>query len=214
MPFPANPADAASLLQIDGGADGLSDAAFDEAIERIAAEWVLDTGVERLLLLPPDHTRLYSSAGRIAAALWRHLSDRVAIDLLPALGTHHAMKPEQKRMMFGEEIPLDRFIDHDWKRDLVDCGVVPGERLAELSGGRMTDPVTVAVNRRIVSGEYDLALSLGQVVPHEVIGFANHSKNVCIGCGGGEMLHQSHFLGAVCGIENVLGEADTPVRRL
>ncbi|MEO0531111.1 MAG: D-mannonate epimerase, partial [Planctomycetota bacterium] len=113
-----------------------------------------------------------------------------------------------------EKIPLERFIAHDWRNDLEPLGTIPGVKLAELSGGRMTDPVEVAVNKRIVSGDYDLVLSIGQVVPHEVIGFANHSKNVCIGCGGGGMLHQSHFLGAVCGIEEVLGVVDTPVRRL
>lgn len=208
------PADRPSLFAHESGPEGLSEAQFDEAIDRLVDSWVLNAGVERLLLLPPDHTRLYSSAGRITAALWERLHQRLAIDVMPALGTHHAMKPEQLRMMFGESIPLERFVAHDWRNDLEPLGVIPGERLAELSGGRMTDAVEVAVNKRIVGGGYDLALSIGQVVPHEVIGFANHSKNVCIGCGGGGMLHQSHFLGAVCGIEDVLGEVDTPVRRL
>ena len=202
------------LFRVEGAEAGFTDAQFNDAIEQIAQQWVLGPGVKRLLLLPPDHTRLYSFAGKITAALWRRLSDSVEIDVMPALGTHHAMKPEQLRMMFGEEIPLDRFVAHDWRRDLERLGVIPGDRLAELSGGRMNDPVEVAVNKRIVLGSYDLVLSIGQVVPHEVIGFANHSKNVCIGCGGGGMLHQSHFLGAVCGIERILGEVDTPVRRL
>lgn len=209
-----DPADEPYLLAEDGGAGGLSDCDLDDIVERIADQWVVKPGVERLLILPPDHTRLYSQAGKITASLWRLLSDRVEIDVLPALGTHHAMKPEQLRMMFGETIPLDRFIAHDWRNDLEPLGTIPGERLSELSDGRMTDPVEVAVNKRLVSDDYDLVLSVGQVVPHEVIGFANHSKNVCIGCGGGGMLHQSHFLGAVCGIEKVLGVADTPVRRL
>ncbi len=209
-----NPADEPSLLSEYPGSEGLDDCNFEDIVERIADKWVVQAGVERLLLLPPDHTRLYSQAGRITAALWRLLSDRVAIDVMPALGTHHPMKPAQLRMMFGEEIPLERFIAHNWRDDLEPLGVISAGRLSELSGGRMTDPVEVAVNKRIVSGEHDLVLSIGQVVPHEVIGFANHSKNVCIGCGGGGMLHQSHFLGAVCGIEDVLGVADNPVRRL
>ena len=209
-----SPADEPSLLadHVPGGC--LSGCDLQDSVERIADQWVLKPGVERLLILPPDHTRLYSQAGQITASLWSLLADRVEIDVLPALGTHHAMTSDQLRMMFGEKIPLDRFIPHNWRTDLEPCGVVPGARLAELSDGRMTDPVEVAVNRRLVSGGYDLVLSIGQVVPHEVIGFANHSKNVCIGAGGGAMLHQSHFLGAVCGIEKVLGVADTPVRRL
>lgn len=209
-----NPADKPSLLADRGGPEGLSSCDLEDCLERIADQWVLKAGVKRLLLLPPDHTRLYSQAGQITASLWSLLHDRVEIDILPALGTHHAMKPEQLRMMFGDEIPLDRFIAHDWRNDLTPLGTIPGERLSELSGGRMTEPVEVAVNKRVVSDDYDLVLSIGQVVPHEVIGFANHSKNVCIGCGGGGMLHQSHFLGAVCGIEDVLGVVDTPVRRL
>ncbi|WP_197525110.1 lactate racemase domain-containing protein [Botrimarina hoheduenensis] len=202
------------LITLDGGPAGLTTKNWQECLEQIAQTWILDAGVERLLLVPPDHTRLYSFAGTLTAELWRMLHDRVAIDILPALGTHLPMTERQLRMMFGEEIPLDRFHAHNWRTDLKPLGVFPAEFLDELSGGRMRSPVEVAVNRRIISGGYDLVLSLGQVVPHEVIGFANHSKNICIGCGGGQMLHQSHFLGAVCGIEQVLGVIDTPVRRL
>ncbi len=209
-----NPADEPSMFAVDGGSDGLSSEQVEYAVDQIASEWVEGAGVKRLLLLPPDHTRLHSFAGPITAALWRRLNERVSIDVMPALGTHYPMKAAQLRMMFGDDIPLERFIPHNWRDDLTPVGVISGERLAELSGGRMKEPVEVAVNKRIVSGEYDLALSVGQVVPHEVIGFANHAKNVCIGCGGGGMLHQSHFLGAVCGIEDVLGTADNPVRQL
>lgn len=208
------PADRPSLLADRAAGGCLSDCDLQDVVERVADKWVLQPGVERLLLVPPDHTRLHSQAGPITAALYKAVGERVHTDVLPALGTHHPMKPQQLRMMFGETVPLERFFPHDWRNDLSPLGVIPGERLAELSGGGMTDPVEVAVNKRIVSGDYDLVLSIGQVVPHEVIGFANHSKNICIGAGGGAMLHQSHFLGAVCGIEDVLGVADNPVRRL
>ena len=201
-------------IAVDGGADGLTEQVLDELVTQVAQQWILDAGVRRLLLLPPDHTRLYSLAGDITAKLWQQLHPEVAIDILPALGTHVPMSEKQLRMMFGEEIPLERFIPHDWINDLEPLGTLPEDYLSTLSDGQMKTSVTVAVNRRIVSGDYDLVLSIGQVVPHEVIGFANYSKNVCIGCGGGEMLHKSHFLGAVCGIEKVLGEIDTPVRQL
>jgi len=201
-------------IAVDGGTDGISDQAFDVLVHQIADAWVLSQGVERLLLVPPDHTRLYSFAGKITAKLWQMLSDRVDIDILPALGTHKPMTEEQLRMMFGNDIPLDRFVPHDWLHDLVPLGTLPRDFLENLSQGRMHSEVIVAVNRRIVEGGYDLVLSIGQVVPHEVIGFANHSKNICIGCGGGEMLHQSHFLGALSGIEDTMGEIDTPVRQL
>ena len=209
-----NPVAPGTLFAVDGEQHGITGAHFEELIDAIAEQWVLQQDVSRLLLIPPDHTRLYSQAGAITAGLWKRLHDRVDISILPALGTHLPMTPEQLRMMFGEEIPLDRFLAHNWRTDLETVGVLPQEFLEELSDGRMRSEVNVAVNRHIVSGGYDLVLSIGQVVPHEVIGFANHSKNICIGCGGGEMLHQSHMLGAVCGIEQVLGVIDTPVRRL
>lgn len=202
------------LLCIDAGPGGLTAEKLQKVVAQVADAWVTGPGVERLLLLPPDHTRLHSFAGAITAELWRTLHGTVEIDILPALGTHLPMTPEQLRMMFGDEIPLDHFLAHNWRTDLEPLGVLSEDFLASLSDNRLRSPVEVAVNKRIVSGAYDLVLSIGQVVPHEVIGFANHSKNVCIGCGGGQMLHQSHFLGAVCGIEQVLGQVDTPVRRL
>ncbi len=201
-------------IAIDGGEQGLSDEQLDAVVAQIAEDWVVGPGAKKLLLLPPDHTRLYSFAGQITAKLWEQLHERVEIDILPALGTHFPMSETQLRLMFGDKIPLERFIPHRWRDDLEELGVLPAEFLEQLSEGRMKSPVTVAVNRRIVSGEYDQVLSIGQVVPHEVIGFANFSKNICIGCGGGQMLHQSHFLGAVCGIEQVLGEIENPVRQL
>ncbi len=206
--------ESSSLFMHDGGPAGLSENTFESLVQQIAEEWIHSTGVKRLLILPPDHTRLYSYAGKITQRLWTILKDQIEIDILPALGTHLPMTESQLRMMFGDEIPLDRFIPHDWRNDLEHLGTLPEEFLTELSGGKMKSEVDVAVNKRIVSGDYDLAISVGQVVPHEVIGFANHTKNICIGCGGGAMLHQSHFLGAVCGIESVLGRVDTPVRTL
>ena len=201
-------------IAIDGGAEGISDSALDQIVLQLCDQWIWEPKVKRLLLLPPDHTRLHSFAGVITQKLWQLVGEKVNVDILPALGTHKPMTTEQLRMMFGQQIPLSHFIAHDWINDLEPLGTLSKKYLADLSQGKMSSEVTVAVNRRIVGGEYDLVLSIGQVVPHEVIGFANYTKNVCIGCGGGEMLHQSHFLGAVCGIENVMGEIDTPIRRL
>ncbi|MGL4512773.1 MAG: gluconokinase, GntK/IdnK-type [Lacipirellulaceae bacterium] len=202
-------------IAIDGGPEvGLSDARLDELIDEVAQRWVLDAGVKRLLLLPPDHTRLHSFAGPITTRLYQRLAGRVHIDVMPTLGTHKPMTAAQLRLMFGDAIPRERIIDHDWREGLETLGSLPAEFLAEHSSGRMEWPVPVAVSKHVVSGGYDLVLSIGQVVPHEVIGFANHTKNVCIGAGGGDLLQTSHFLGAVVGIEEVLGTADNPVRRL
>ena len=98
-------------------------------------------------------------------------------------------------------------------------GSVDGLEVDRLSGGRLAragviEDVEVAVNPAVTSGGYDVVLSLGQVVPHEVVGLANYTKNVMIGVGGKPVIDRSHLLGAVYGMERVMGRADTPVRRL
>lgn len=211
---PAYVGDSPYELAVADAKRPIGTAELHKHIDRLLEQWVLKAGVERLLLLPPDHTRLHSFAGEITRHIWRSVSDRVSIDVMPAVGTHFAMSPAQLHMMFGDEIPLERYKVHDWRNDLAELGEIPAEKLTELSGGRMEMPVNVAVNRRLVSGDYDQVLSIGQVLPHEVIGFANHAKNLCVGAGGADLIHKSHYLGAVCNMETILGRADTPVRRL
>lgn len=169
---------------------------------------------KKVLVLPPDHTRLNSQAGPITALLYEMLAARgVQVDILPALGTHNAMTEKQLRMMFGETIPLDAFKVHDWRNGIVRKSEVPGEMLAELSGGKVNYSVGVEVNKMLFDG-YDRIFSVGQVVPHEVVGMANYTKNIVVGAGGADIINKSHFLGAVCNMETILGRADTPVRRL
>ena len=169
---------------------------------------------KKVLLLPPDHTRLNSMAGPITAMAWEWLTERgVHVDILPTLGTHNAMSEAQLRMMFGPAIPLETFKVHDWRNDVVRKGEVPGEMLSDLSGGKVEYAVGVEVNK-ILYDDYDLILSIGQVVPHEVVGMANYTKNIVVGAGGSDIINKSHFLGAVCNMERLLGRADTPVRRL
>ncbi|MDZ8117948.1 lactate racemase domain-containing protein [Pontiella agarivorans] len=168
----------------------------------------------RVLLLPPDHTRLNSMAGPITAMVYEKLTaDGVEVDILPTLGTHNPMTDAQLRMMFGEQIPLDAFKVHDWRNEVVRKGEISGDMLAELSDGKVNYTVGVEVNRMLFDG-YDLILSIGQVVPHEVVGMANYTKNIVVGAGGSDIINKSHFLGAVAGIENILGQTDSPVRRL
>ena len=170
--------------------------------------------LERVLVIPPDHTRLNSMAGAITAYVHEHLTGiGVTVDILPALGTHNAMTDKQLRMMFGDRIPLDAFKVHDWRNDVVCRGTIEGDLLSQLSSGRVDYPVRVEVNKCLLDG-YDLILSVGQVVPHEVVGMANYTKNIVVGAGGSDMINKSHFLGAVCNMETLLGRADTPVRRL
>jgi nickel-dependent lactate racemase len=169
---------------------------------------------KKVLLLPPDHTRLNSQAGPITAMAYEWLTERgVQVDILPTLGTHNPMTEKQLRMMFGDSIPLEKFKVHDWRNGVVRKGEISGEWLSELSGGKVDYSVGVEVNQMLFDG-YDLILSIGQVVPHEVVGMANYTKNLVVGAGGSDIINKSHFLGAVCNMETILGRADTPVRRL
>ena len=169
---------------------------------------------KRVLILPPDHTRLNSMAGPITEMVYEKLTAQgVQVDILPTLGTHNPMTEAQLRMMFGESIPLDAFRVHDWRNEVVRKGEIPGEMLSELSGGKVDYTVGVEVNKMLFDG-YDLILSVGQVVPHEVVGMANYTKNIVVGAGGSDIINKSHFLGAVCNMEAILGRTDTPVRRL
>ena len=169
---------------------------------------------KKVLILPPDHTRLNSQAGPITTIAYEWLIARgVQVDILPTLGTHNAMTEKQLRMMFGETIPLDAFKVHDWRNGIVRKGEVSGAMLSDLSGGKVDYSVGVEVNKMLFDG-YDLILSVGQVVPHEVVGMANYTKNIVVGAGGSDIINKSHFLGAACNMETILGRTDTPVRRL
>lgn len=169
---------------------------------------------KKILILPPDHTRLNSQAGPITAMAYEWLTARgVQVDILPTLGTHNPMTDAQLRMMFGETIPLENFKVHDWRNGIVRKGEISGQRLSELSGGKVNYSVGVEVNQMLFDG-YDLILSVGQVVPHEVVGMANYTKNLVVGAGGADIINKSHFLGAVCNMETLLGRTDTPVRTL
>jgi nickel-dependent lactate racemase len=156
---------------------------------------------------------LNSRAGEITAHLWKRLHTTVHIDIMPALGTHVPMTRAQCVRMFGEAVPFERILPHRWRTDLKELGEVPAKDMRGFSGGMFGEPMKVAVNKQLFDGKYDLILSVGQVVPHEVIGLANYTKNILIGVGGKDTIDKSHFLGAVCGMESIMGRIDTPVRR-
>ena len=169
--------------------------------------------MRKVLLLPPDHTRFHSGAGKLTNILWHHLKDRCEVDILPALGTHVAVTDAEIDEMFGD-VPHDRFIVHNWRTDVVRIGTVPADFVAEVSEGAWKQEIPVEVNRRVIEGGYDWILSLGQVVPHEVVGMANYSKNLFVGCGGAGMISASHAMGAFYGLERMMGRDHSPVRRV
>ncbi|MCX6929736.1 MAG: lactate racemase domain-containing protein [Verrucomicrobia bacterium] len=169
--------------------------------------------LRKVLLLPPDHTRLNSNAGELTGLLYEMLSPQTEVDIMPALGTHSPMTEAQLRMMFGDGIPLARFKVHDWRKGVRQVGVVPGKLIREWSGGLVDYDVRIELSNLLFAG-YDLILSIGQTVPHEVVGMANYTKNVVVGAGGEDIINKSHFLGAAYGMERMMGRIDTPVRRL
>jgi len=166
----------------------------------------------RVVAVPPDFTRFHSKAGELTELAWEFYGDALT-DVLPALGTHTPMSDGQIATMFGET-PRELFRVHDWRKDIVTLGEVPGEFVREVSEGLVEYSWPAQVNRLLRDGGHDLILSVGQVVPHEVVGMANGSKNIFIGTGGVMGIHRSHFLGAVYGMERMMGRADTPVRRV
>jgi len=166
----------------------------------------------KVLAVPPDYTRLPSRSGELTEFAWQYYAEKLT-DVLPALGTHSPMTEQQISHMFGST-PHDLFRVHDWRNDVLTLGYVPGEYVSEVSGGAVDYPWPVQVNKLLEEGNFDLILSIGQVVPHEVVGMANYNKNIFVGTGGSEGINKSHFIGAAYGMEKMMGRADTPVRKV
>jgi nickel-dependent lactate racemase len=167
---------------------------------------------KRVLIVPPDASRFHSRAGELTQLTYAHYGDAVKA-VLPALGTHTAMDEPALARMFGA-MPRELFRAHRWRDDVVTLGEVPASFVHEQSEGKLNYAWPAQVNRLVVEGGFDLVLSIGQVVPHEVIGMANYNKNILVGTGGVESIDRSHYLGAVYGMERIMGRADTPVRRV
>ncbi len=167
---------------------------------------------KKVLAIPPDYTRLHSQAGIVTRLAWEYYRSRLT-DVLPALGTHAPMTETEIKSMFGN-VPLSLFRIHDWRKDVLTLGEVPAEFIRQQSEGKVDYPWKAQVNRLLVEGSFDLILSIGQIVPHEVVGMAGYNKNIFVGTGGPEGINKSHFLGAVYGMERMMGRADTPVRRV
>ena len=189
---------------------GLTDAEMKEALQKSLE----GKNLKKVLILPPDFTRMYSYAGRLTAMYYELLSPTCEVDIMPALGTHVPMTEEEWLAFFGEGVPFSKMIVHNWRTDVVKLGEVPASFVSEVSEGLVNNGIDVEVNKRLTDKSYDLIISIGQVVPHEVVGMANYSKNIFVGCGGSSMINSSHMLGAFYGMERVMGRDFSPVRRV
>jgi nickel-dependent lactate racemase len=167
---------------------------------------------KKVLVVPPDCTRFHSRAGELTTYIYKYYKESLK-DILPALGTHSPLTGLQISEMF-KDVPESLFRVHDWRKDIVTIGTVPAEFISEITDGALNYAWPAQINKLVYSGGHDLILSVGQVVPHEVIGMANYNKNILIGTGGHESINKSHFLGSVYGMERIMGKADNPVRSL
>lgn len=190
----------------------VSEQQIEAAVDRLLAEARLriNHDLRRVLLLPPDLTRAHSGAGRITELLYNKLPDAY-VEVIPTLGQHLPHTEAENRWMFGS-IPEDRIFAHDWRDGCTRVGIIPASLVAETTAGVADWEIPVDLNSRLMDGQWDLIINIGHVVPHEVLGFANHNKNYFIGLGGKDTICASHIAAAVYGIENNLGCLITPLR--
>ncbi len=192
-----------------------SEGVIDEAgLFEIIKRSVENKQLKKILILPPDYTRMYSGAGKITNMYYKLLKDMCEVDIMPALGTHRPVTKEESELFFGKDIPYERLIVHNWREDVVKIGEVPSAFVKSVSEGLVDTKIDVEINKRLLDKSYDLIISIGQVVPHEVVGMANYSKNIFVGCGGSSMINSSHMLGAFYGLERIMGRDFSPVRRV
>ncbi len=167
--------------------------------------------IRKVLIVPPDFTRFHSKAGEFTRILYDLLKEKCQIDIIPALGTHSPLTRRERQTMFGN-IPQEQFKVHNWRENVLKIGEIPSTLVEEVTKGKLSYSIDVEVNKHITDKKYDIIFSLGQVVPHEVAGMANGNKNILVGLGGRDFINKTHFLGAVCGIEGIMGRSHNPVR--
>jgi len=200
----------------EGGAEAdFTNAEIDTMFSRVVAQACAELGkISSVLLIPPDVTRFHSRGGFLTGIAYRYLAKTgIAVKVLPALGTHVPLTSAECERMFPD-VPQSLFLVHDWRNDVVELARIDRKWIEKTTAGAVSYDWPVQVNKILRDGRFDLIISLGQVVPHEVIGMANHAKNLFVGTGGKEAIDKSHFAGACFGMEKMMGRTDTPVRAM
>ncbi len=193
--------------------NGIDDKQVETFVDNFIAKYINDN-IKKLLIVPPDYTRSYSRSGLITKILYDKLHDKVDIKIMPAVGTHMPMSDKEIDTMYCPNIPKSIFLVHNFRENNVKLGTISKEDVSKMCEGLYEDEIDVEVDRELVEGDYDLVVSVGQVVPHESVGFANYTKNIFVGCGGRAMINKTHLLGAVCGMEKALGQDYAPARKV
>jgi nickel-dependent lactate racemase len=192
-----------------------------EEIGQVAAAGLarIDVDGRRVLVLIPDGTRTMPMPVMFDI-LERELGPRVAaLDYLVALGTHSPMDDAQLSTLVGREVSGGRaggrrIFNHRWDdpATFVELGTIPATVVEEVTGGRLSRTVPVALNR--LATEYDHVLICGPVFPHEVVGFSGGTKYLFPGIAAPDIIHFTHWLGALITSSEVIGTIDTPVRAI
>jgi nickel-dependent lactate racemase len=204
-----------TFLSEGGATSDFTDVEIDSLFSRVLAQACAELRkISSVLLIPPDITRFHSRAGFLTGIAYRELTKAgIAVNVLPALGTHIPLTPAECQRMFPD-VPQSLFLVHDWHNDVVELARIDRKWVEKATAGAVSYDWPVQVNKILRDGGFDLIVSLGQVVPHEVVGMANHTKNLFAGTGGKEALDKSHFAAAVFGMEKIMGCTDTPVRAM
>lgn len=177
---------------------------------------------QRMLVLIPDHTRTIPLPF-LFRELVALLHDTKQLDFMVALGTHPPLDEGHLNRLVG--ITADErannfahigLLNHAWDQPdtLVQIGALPQEQIQTIAGDRwhptLGGDVPININRAVLT--YDHILILGPTFPHEVVGFSGGAKYLFPGISGPEMIHVTHWLGALAGVRGTIGLKETPVR--
>jgi nickel-dependent lactate racemase len=192
-----------------------------EEVRQFVAEAVSQISIKgkRVLVIIPDSTRTMPMPLMFELLQAEVATHAAACDYLVALGTHAPMDEAQLSKMFGRPIAYEmcesaHIFNHRWDNPetFVEIGVIPTPEVTRISGGVLSEPIRIQINRLLFN--YDQVLICGPVFPHEVVGFSGGNKYLFPGVSTGEMIHQTHWLGALLGSYNIIGTGTTPVREL
>ncbi len=207
------------VTTIESGIRSLSDDQIRELCADVFEQQDWDR--KRILAIIPDHTRT-ALMDRMFPIVYDLLEKRVnCLDVIIALGTHPPLSMDQIYQQLGIDetqhrarYVKSRFFNHEWKNPkvLTDIGSLSASQVDDISQGRMSNDVSIQINRRIL--EYDVLLIIGPTFPHEVVGFSGGNKYLFPGISGPEIIDMFHWLGALITTSQIIGVPDTPVRRI
>jgi nickel-dependent lactate racemase len=204
-------------LSLGGLEEPCDGGALQQAIEHACSSL---SGARHITVLIPDLTRSLPTAG-ILRQLVPALEQVGEVTLLVALGTHPTLSEKQLTQLTGLSRSArqatwtrTRLVQHDWldSDSHRSAGRLASALVQELTSGAMTDGLDVVLNRLVV--ETSAVLILGPVFPHEVAGFSGGAKYLVPGVAGAELIHMTHWIGALATNLATIGREDTPVRRI